>query len=341
VLYDSGVRVLTNDAKTRPAGAEYVVASDTHHWQEATFYWLAEQKQRILDLAREEEYDAVWLVDTDLLVEPGTLQSLIDAEKPIVSAVFWTAWQQGHAPLPQVWLQHPYGFAGWRIQEHEFFRRLSQRQLLRVLGLGACTLIRTETLEHVCYWPYLDGLPRFGMWQGEDRTFCVRANRAHIPLFADAWPDIFHVYRPEDREFIPNALDFLAEENPVAAEIGSLISAIIEPLEEPGLMNLKLHLRGRLGGLNILPEIEQDLLDLPVGEECITKLHFPSWYELEQYRGQTKLVRLRLLDVKPNLPHIGLPQVESSFSRRFYNPTQLAVIRRSRRYGRTSDETKH
>jgi len=101
VLFDSGVSVINTDIHERPAGAEYVVAEDTHHWQVATFEWLAQQKQRLLDKAKEEGYDAIWLVDTDLLCGPETLQSLIDTGKPIISGVFWTRWQQEKTPRLQ------------------------------------------------------------------------------------------------------------------------------------------------------------------------------------------------------------------------------------------------
>ena len=331
VLFNSGVRVLNTDVQTRPEGAEYVVASDTHHWNEPTFYWLAEQKQKLLDLALKEDYDYVFLVDTDLLLDPGTLQSLINSEVPVVSAVFWTSWQQGVAPLPQVWLQHPYGFDGSRVKEPEFFRRLVRRELLHVTGLGACTLIGIEAVEKdvARYWPYLPGLPTGGMWQGEDRTFSVRANRSHLPLFADAWPDVAHIYRPEEIPQIGMWLSYLGMEHPVSPTFGNFVSFSIEPLEEPTLAGKKLHIRGRFGQPKMLPEIEYDLADLSVGQSAITKLHFPNWYEKEAYRGHTKLVRLTLNDVKLDMPHPGLNRVQSDFAGRFYTPAQLAAFRRS------------
>jgi hypothetical protein len=334
ILFNSGVRVLNTDVQTRPAGAEYVVASDTHHWNEPTFYWLAEQKQKLLDLAEKEDYDAVFLVDTDLLLEPDTLQSLINSEVPIVSAVFWTQWQQNTPPLPQVWLQHPYGFLGSRVKEPDFFRRLVRRELLPVKGLGACTLISVEAIKKkvAVYHPYLDGLPTGGMWQGEDRTFSVRANRAHLPLFADAWPDIFHVYRPEDISSIPHWLDYLQTDKPSSPTFGNFVNFTIEPLEEPALAGNKLHIRGRFGQIKMLPEIEYDLADLSVGNSALTKLHFPLWYEKEEYRGHTKLVRLTLNDVRLDLSHPGLNRVQSDFQGRFYTPAQLEAFRRS--YGK-------
>lgn len=179
------------------------------------------------------------------------------------------------------------------------------------------------------FYPYLEGLPTGGMWQGEDRTFSLRANRAHLPLFADAWPDIFHVYRPEDIPMIPRWMEYLRTDKPSSPTFGNLVSFSIEPLEEPSLAGKKLHIRGRFGQIKMLSEIEYDLADLSVGNSAITKLHFPLWYEKEDYRGQTKLVRLTLNDVRLDMSHPGLNRVQSDFASRFYTPAQLAVMKRS------------
>ena len=188
------------------------------------------------------------------------------------------------------------------------------------------------------------------MWQGEDRHFCVRANRAHIPLHADSWPEIFHVYRPSDRDNIGTLLGILGGPRLGSTSIGNYTSFTIEPLEEPAFIDKcsgathKLHMQGRLGQLDILPELETDLQDLLVRGDCISRLHFPAWYPtfymststgqrvLVNLQGQTKLVRLRLLDAKRYLPHIGLSTIESDISNRYYTPTQLDVMRRSRKY---------
>ena len=197
-------------------------------------------------------------------------------------------------------------------------------------GLGACTLINIEVLKDVRYWPFLDGLPQGGMWQGEDRHFCVRANRAHIPLFADAWPDIHHVYRHSYISGIPSALEDLQNYTLPAANIGDYVSFVMEDLETAGLQGHKLRVRGRLGQLKILPEIEIDLQNLAPGQDCISRISFPQWYEILELRGQTRLFRLTLLAVKRYLPPMGLPVAGSEFEDRYYTPAQIRLMRESR-----------
>ena len=295
-VLSSVARVLP--AKPKPAEAEYAITSTTHHWTIPTFHWLAREKQRLLDLAVEERYDAVWLVDSDLLCGPDTLASLLASEKPVVSAVFWTRWTPGAAPLPQVWLRQPYELDGKGWKAHEFLEALANRQLVRVGGLGACTLIRTDVLDRVGYWPLVEGLPSHGMWQGEDRHFCIRAQRAHVELWADAWPDIFHVYRPEDVEKIPDALERL-NQSFMSPRMGDLVSFTVEPCEEPALADYKEHVRGRLGQLKLLTELEQCILDMMVGDERLVSIQFPHWYPIPQYRGRKRTLRVRLIGAKP------------------------------------------
>jgi len=301
LLAAAGARVAA--ASPKPADALYEVSEETHAWNLSTFAWLAAEKQRLLDLAVEEDYDAIFFVDSDLVLGPETLSSLLATEREIVSAVFWTSWQREAPPQPQVWLTHPYGFKGRSgnllLEPHEFLRRLSHRELLEVGGLGACTLIRTSVLDRVRYAPLLDGLPSGGMWQGEDRSFCIRAARHHIPLWACAWSDIHHAYRPSDVRSYEECLAGW-QTRKERAEWGDEVSVVLEPLEEPELAkrDWRLHLRGRVGALKLLPDVEKAILETSAGEERIIRVEFPTWWSLEHLRGTTKAVMLRVLDVK-------------------------------------------
>lgn len=292
-------RVTIVAAEPKPAAAKYAVNETTHDWNVPTFHWLARQKQRILDHAMKEGYDAVWLVDSDLLSDPHTLQSLVGVQKPIVSAVFWTRWQPRDPPLPQVWVRHPYGFEGAGWTERDLLQALESGELVRVRGLGANTLIRRGALEKGCgYWPLVEGLPEDGMWQGEDRHFCVRAERLHVELWADAWPDVWHCYRPSDRAAIPDVLEKLSQERPPHPETGHSVSLRLEPLEDPALFGRSYWVRGRVGALPLLPELENALLGMPVGDAQILALSFPNWWPVAEYRNQERLVRVTLQDIK-------------------------------------------
>lgn len=292
-------------ARPKPEDATYAVTEQTHEWSEPTFAWLARERQRLLREARDRGFDAILLVDSDLILGPETLRSLLDTQKSVVSAVFWTRWQRDTPPLPQVWQRHPYEFAGRGLEAHEFLGRLAHRDLVQVGGLGACTLIRAGVLDRVAYWPLLDGLPSGGMWQGEDRHFAVRAQRNHVELWADAWPDVFHAYRPSDVEKADAVSERLSDWSMNAPEflkpeVGDLISARLEPIEEAALAGFSLPIRGRLGTLKLLPALEEKLKTMTPGSEAFVEVRFPAWWEIPKYRGESRAMRVSLLDVKPN-----------------------------------------
>jgi len=171
------------------------------------------------------------------------------------------------------------------------------------VGLGAVTLIRRQVLSRVNYGRVLNDLPQGGMWQGEDRHFCIDATRQHIELWADPWPDIFHLYRPSYLE----SVEIVWPEPKETPEIGDLVSVVIEPLEEPRLADFRRCLRGRLGTLPLLPELEYALLDMKVGDSQIVSAYFPMFYEHAPYRGRVKKFQLTLVGAKEFSlpPHLG------------------------------------
>lgn len=319
-------------ASEKPSDSHYHVDEQTTEWSKPTFYWLGRQRQRLLDHARAEDYDAVFMVDSDLLLSPDTLQSLIDAEQPITAGVFWTRWQKDSPPLPQVWLNQPYELEGRGWRGHEFLQALSNRQLTEVYGLGACTLIRLDDLpEGVRYAPRLQGLPDEGLWQGEDRSFCMRAEQHRVPMYADPWPDIFHVYRPTDREGIGDWLKALEQRPKIAPDFGDLVSLRLEPLEAPRLEGYVCHLRGRLGGIDMLQQLEDEIAEMAVGDEKLLQLQFPPWYDVPEYRGKRKTIRAELLGAKTYAPHPNTQAVDlwsrfKNFSKQRKNLTQKKEV---------------
>lgn len=295
-------------AESRPADAMYVVSSDTHHWSVSTFEHLARQKQRLLDYAVAAGYTHVLLVDSDILLEPTTLLSLLSTKASIANAVFWTRWNPSAPPQPQCWLSHPYGLNGLGMEEHDFIAGLSKRQAIRCLGGGACTLIATKALERgVRYHPRLTGLPQDGMWQGEDRTFAILASRLHERQLADGWPDVFHAYHPSQRTqaALDEAWAVLSAPRQEQANYGDQIALILDPMEDKELaeslaMRPELRcIRGRLGGLPLAPEIEAAVLRMRPGDEQLVDVFFPPWHELPAYRGQRRIIKVKLVDCKP------------------------------------------
>lgn len=86
----------------------YHVDETTHYWNEELTWKVAKLKDEIIDHALQENYDALFLVDSDIVVHPQTIEQLQKAQVSIVSNIFWTRWQPNTIEMPQVWLQDTY-----------------------------------------------------------------------------------------------------------------------------------------------------------------------------------------------------------------------------------------
>lgn len=285
-------------------GQDYGEGPQTRHWAPSAFARVGALKNTLIQKALSEGFDALWLVDADVLCDNWTLQSLRDCEQPIVAAVYWTQWQrplEGDAAVvhagPQVWLRHPYRLDGHGYSEAEFRAALIARRLVRVWGLGACTLFHRGALEKgVSFAPVPEGLPQGPMSDGEDRHLSERARRLHVPLYADAWPDVYHAYHPAEYPDAHSWVIKLSAQRPVQPNFGDLVSARVQNLEQPEVAPQ--WVRGRLGVLGVVPELEEAIASLSVRGERVVRVHFPVHYPLEFYRLKSFLFHVKLLDCK-------------------------------------------
>lgn len=185
----------------------YARRETSHCWDEASIWRVARFKDDLIQRALCSGYDGLFLVDSDLVLQPRTLEQLVAAAKPIVSTIFWTSWQPGTEPLPQVWLSDEYTLYPRRERgaqdaaeiverTREFLDQLRTPGLYEVGGLGSCTLISREALEAGVRFARIDNL---SFW-GEDRHFCIRARALGLPLFVDTHYPALHLYRDSDLE---------------------------------------------------------------------------------------------------------------------------------------------
>jgi len=184
---------------------EYITNEETHIWNEKLIWKVAHFKNLILKISEEFSYDYVFLVDSDLVLHPKTLSSLIASKKEIVSNIFWTKWQPHFPELPQVWMfDHYEQYSKKRnenIDSKEIIRRqdlfiemLKEPGIYNVGGLGACTLISKNAIKLGVNFSEIKNI---SFW-GEDRHFCIRAQALGIDLFVDTHYPAFHIYRKED-----------------------------------------------------------------------------------------------------------------------------------------------
>lgn len=173
---------------------------------------VARSRQSFLEDA-EASYDALFMVDTDLILGPGVLDRLLEVDADVVYGVFWSRWPGFEAPMPQVWDEYPYGHTrqliermrpGLEFTESRWGYEYDSGQVkeLEVLGGGACTLIRGDALGCKYHPPYtvLSDYSSGDMWVGEDRTFGLSCITSGIRQVAVMGLPIVHLDTPTKQD---------------------------------------------------------------------------------------------------------------------------------------------
>ncbi len=187
----------------------YVCDNNTHYWRDSLIWKVAGFKNKMIDYARDNKYDYLFLIDSDIVLHSQTLNQLINDKKDIVSNIFWTQWNVNSIAAPQVWLYDfytQYEFVhGEELSQEEalkrtidFYNKLSQPGLYEVGGLGACTLISKNALSKDINFNKINNVT---FW-GEDRHFCIRAACLGLKLFVDTNYPAFHIYRDSDLDLV-------------------------------------------------------------------------------------------------------------------------------------------
>jgi hypothetical protein len=162
----------------------------THHWGAKNLQDVVNMKNYLLHKALTEKYDYFFLVDSDIILHPKTLVTLINHRKHIISEVFWTRWTPQEPEMPNAWMYDHYGYE--YTGEWDQWRTPS---VYKVGYTGACILIHRSVIESgVTY----TSIPNVSWSTWEDRAFCIRAQCAGYNIYMDTHHPAKHLYRHED-----------------------------------------------------------------------------------------------------------------------------------------------
>ncbi len=222
------VRIFPGDTE-----GDYHKDESTHYWREDIIWKVARYKDRFITIALDEGYDYLFLVDSDLYLDPHTLRHLLSLKKDIVSEVYWTRWKPELIPLPQVWIKDQYTLyessRGEPLCEEEMNKRtqefidlLSRPGTYKVGGLGACTLISRKALERGVSFGEIYNLG----FTGEDRHFCVRAASLGLELYANTHCPPFHIYRESELDKLQEYKENLTYAKP-SVTLGKITLAML------------------------------------------------------------------------------------------------------------------
>jgi len=254
----------------------YRCDENTHYWQEELIWRVAAYKNRFIKMAREGDFDYLFLVDSDLVLHPRTLVHLVSLGKDVVSEVYWTRWQPGMPPLPQVWVDGQYRLyragrgeepedAEIARRQSEFLAMLQQPGTYKVGGLGGCTLISRRAIALGVSFSEIYNLGLIG----EDRHFCIRAAALGLELYADTHYPPYHIYRESElaglrvykEQFFSRSQEQAnAGERPTRAGKGSRITLAMLVRNEAGryLRRVLAHAAQYIDGAVILDDASDD-----------------------------------------------------------------------------------
>lgn len=161
-------------------GDEYRKTENDHVWGQANLDKMPRLRnacvQRVLDLG----YNYLFSVDTDVILQPETLVTLLAAGKDIISEIFWT----NHWCNAWMYDQYSGASAEWRTPG-----------LYQVGMTGACTLMAADVFRAgVDYSP----IPNLRLLWGEDRSFCIRAACHGFELWVDTNYPATHLFTEEE-----------------------------------------------------------------------------------------------------------------------------------------------
>lgn len=180
------------------------VCDDDHHWKSENIHRITVFKDSIIEYALKTNYDYLFLVDSDIVIDKRILLHLISRNVEIVSNVFWTQWKvNGHISpqcfwIPDLFQQNTAFNQAISTDEAsrirlEMVTKLRKPGIYKVDGLGACTMIACSALEKGVRFKEIPNLSV----PGEDRHFCIRAGALGIDLWMDTVFPVYHIYREE------------------------------------------------------------------------------------------------------------------------------------------------
>ena len=157
--------------------SDNVTMYQNHIWDNTLVSNMSVYRNMTIRKALEGGYDYLLSVDTDLVLEPHTLQVLMNTGKDIVAGLFWTngwsnAWMYDQA-------------AGYDPQ-------WAEPGLYKVGGTGALILISRKVLEAGVNYSNIPCLRKAVF--GEDRHFCIRAMCHGFEIWADSHCLPVHLY---------------------------------------------------------------------------------------------------------------------------------------------------
>ena len=163
-------------------GEYYEKMHNDHLWTLDLMWKMGELRNRTIREMLDGGFDYWLSIDTDIVVAPETLKTLMDADKDIVSEIFWT-----QAPNGKYWCN------AWMVDQSAGMPEEWRKPGLYRCGMtGALTLVKRRVFEAGADYTRIPNIHQ--ALRGEDRHFCVRAACAGFELWIDSHCPAQHLY---------------------------------------------------------------------------------------------------------------------------------------------------
>lgn len=159
----------------------YYKTHNDHIWSQSNMTAMETLRNLTIQYALDHNYDYWFSIDTDLVLHPLTLQTLLEADKDIVSEIFWSVSKDVHR-----WCN------AWMYDQGSGMLPEWNNPGLYQCGMtGACTLVKRKVLSAGVNY---SSIPNIHYLFGEDRFFSVRAAVHGFELWVDTHYPATHLY---------------------------------------------------------------------------------------------------------------------------------------------------
>ena len=166
-------------------GEAYEKTHKDHLWTLDLMWKMGDLRNRTIREMLDGGFDYWFSVDTDIILNPWTLYRLIEADRDIVSEIFWTT-----APNGKEWCN------AWMEDQYSSPKEEWKRPGLYEVGMtGALTLVKRRVFEAGVSYERIPNIHT--ALRGEDRHFCVRAACAGFGMWIDTHCPARHLYTRE------------------------------------------------------------------------------------------------------------------------------------------------
>ena len=163
-------------------GEEYEKTGNDHLWTLDNMWKMGELRNETIREALDGGYDYWLSVDTDIVLDPWTLYRLLEADKDIVSEIFWT-----QAPNGRYWCN------AWLVDQASGMPEEWRKPGLYRVGMtGALTMVKRKVFKAGVSYARIPNI--HSALRGEDRHFCVRAACAGFEMWVDTHCPATHLY---------------------------------------------------------------------------------------------------------------------------------------------------